>query len=358
METKVRYPQKVDAWLQKTSGCSLIDYCKRFGYYPLVLKVMALKVIFKRDDSGKIHELDQEDEINKDKELKDLFQSFYADKNAMFRKGDDRSLTGYLQDLTAGWVIEDITVEILKYQGIDIVLNGRDKRRQYLIESVTQDPDFRITVGNNTRKVEFSSEINNILERKGFVEKRAPALYRLWAEKCIWLFRDLQRGKYILVDFATEPTILHLREHNTTKTQWTKDVHRYVLAENHKIERDDRLLAAELISVVGCAIGDKETAPLTEIEDEDSPPKTWGKGGKRKTALVQRNIPAPKNHPVKKQVQEPSLAPTREAAKPSSIVSERMPQNAEPKRIVKPTIIEEDDNIDFSGQSLGDEDFV
>ena len=100
-------------------------------------------------------------------------------------------------------------------------------------------------------------------------------MYNLWKEKSLWLYFDLPSGKYILVDFAIEPITLMLRWHEF----WNKDVHRYTLSDNGKKVRDDRLLSAELISVVGCDIKGKDQPKLKETIDVLSPPREWGVGG-------------------------------------------------------------------------------
>ena len=65
---------------------------------------------------------------------------------------------------------------------------------------------------------------------------------------------------------------------------WSKDVHRYVLEENGKKVREDKLLAPEIISVVGCSIDGKKQPKIEEIEDKDSPPQDYGVGGNRRNA--------------------------------------------------------------------------
>lgn len=273
MESKT-YSQKVDEWLFAKSGCHIIDFCRKFGYYNLALKIMSLD----ESDEKKSKAI-----MAKDAELKALYIAASKDESTIARKGKNRSFTAYFKHVITGWVVEDLVMAMLKKQGIDIVNNGHDSNRKIAIgKDVTQDADFRITVGKNTRKIELTGEFNQILSQDGFIEKRAPALVHVWKEKGIWLYRDLMHGKYVLIDFATEKVKLHLRRHNNVLANWSKDVHRYVLSENGKKVRDDKLLAAELISVVGCSIKDKEQPSLDEIVDVDSPPQDYEIGGTRK----------------------------------------------------------------------------
>lgn len=335
-----RYPEKVNRWLKSVSGCSLLDFCKKFGYYSTAIKVMRLRAVVNPETQKRE---DPWDAINKDSELKYLFGEFSKDSNAVSRKGGNRLWIEYFQDLTTGWVIEDLFLEHLRSSGIDIALNGRDQKRQYLISSVTQEADFRVTIGGIERKVEFSSEINNILEENGFMEKRAPALYSLWKKKCIWIFLDLLNGKYVLVDFAVEPIKLHLRAHNTTKCTWTKDVHRYWLAENNKLARPDKLLVAELLSLGGESIEDKEQPHLVEIEDEDSPPQKWSIGGElKKSSIIKPSSKSPAASSPKVVQQTPPPPP-----KPS-IPPKQAPTPKPVKRVVRKVEV----------QDFGDDDFV
>lgn len=271
------YSQKIDHWLQKQSGCTLLDYCKHFGYYPLAVKIMGL---------DETNEKATKRAIAVDKELRDHYLTFAKDTWAQIAKGSGRSWTHYFKSLIAGWVIEDLFIEMLHKQCIDIQHNGCDAQRKILPgDNVQSRADFQIRVGEVSRKVELTSEFNSILKDEGFIEKRAPALVTLWKDKGIWIYRDIPRGKYVLVDFAVEKVKLHLRSHNTSENNWTKDVHRYILAENNKIERDDRLLAPEIISMVGCSIDDIEQPMLEEVEDIDSPPMKFSCGGILKDSL-------------------------------------------------------------------------
>ena len=277
MESKT-YSQKVDEWLFAKSGCHIIDFCRKFGYYPLAIKIMALD----ENDEKKSKAI-----MAKDAELKSHYITCSKDPQSIARKGNNRSWTRYFKDLITGWVVEDLVMEMLKEQGIEIEHNGHDAKRRIAIgNDVTQDADFVIKVGKVSRKVELTNEFNRILEKNGFIEKRVPALLNVWKEKGIWIYRDLMNGKYVLIDFATEPVKLHLRRHNNVLADWSKDVHRYVLAENGKKVRDDKLLAAEIISVVGCSIDGKEQPKIEEIADSDSPPQDYDIGGVRRKKIA------------------------------------------------------------------------
>ena len=268
------YSQKVGEWIENQSGCTLSDLCYRFGYNPIYSTIIG----FDSKDEKKNGKA-----IRKSKTLTAFYSKAYKDEGFMRRCGKNRTVTSYCQYLIVGWIMEDLSIEMFRRQGIDIYHNGTDCKREIEIDgSVTQNPDCIVKIGENTRKVELSNEFNSILEDYGFIEKRVPALYTLWKDKGIWLYRDLLNGKYVLIDFAVEKVKLHLRRHNTVKDDWSKDVHRYVLEENGKRVRDERLLAAELISVAGCGIGDKEQPILEEVIDKDSPPLDWDVGGIRK----------------------------------------------------------------------------
>ena len=343
------YSKNVGEWLLAKSNCTLLDYCKKFGYYPLACKIMAL------DDTN---ERSMKVAIARDSELKEHYIEFSKDQDAIKARGENRSWTQYFQYLITGWIMEDLVMEMLRKQGIDITLNGRDAHRKILKGSnIRQTADFSIRVGDAERKVELTCEFNHYLEKDGFVEKRAPALYRLWEAKGIWIYRDIPREKYVLVDFATENVKLHLRHHNTSKQEWTKDVHRYILAENGKIERDDRLLAPEIISIVGCSIEGKSQPKLIEVEDEDSPPRTYTIGGiLRKNAPKKSEVTSEVSKPV--QNKEPKkIAPKKDA--------EKKPVKVNPPPTPKPSPVETEDTNEFEENTeslteidFGDSDFV
>lgn len=269
------YSQKVEEWLLEKSGCHLVDFCKRFNYKPLIIKLI---------------QLDETDEkktkliIAKDPAIKELYISCSKDPLSIKRKGDNRSWTQYFKDLITGWVLEDLVLEMLSSQGLEVTHNGKDAQRQISIGSgVSQEADLCITVGGVTRKVELTNEFNSMLANYGYIEKRCPSLINLWEAKGIWIYRDMKHNSYVLVDFATEKIKLHLRKHNNTKEDWAKDVHRFVLEENGKKIRNEKLLIAEIISVVGCSIEGKPQPPIEEVIDEDSPPIDFEKRGKKKT---------------------------------------------------------------------------
>lgn len=338
------YSQKVGPWLLKQSGCSLQDYCIKFGYDPCLIKIMNLD----ENDEKKSKQI-----IARDKELKKLYIESANDKYATSRKGSNRSWTQYFKDLITGWILENIVVEMLRAQGIDARLNGADAKRVIRIgKNVSQEEDLLIRVGDVCRKVELIHELNPILEKEGFIEKRAPALFKLWQDKAILLYRDLSRGKYILVDFGSENVTLHLRHHNTVKNDFSKDVHRYVLSENGKMERDDRLLAPELISVVGCNIDGKEQPELIEIEDEDSPPQVFTVGGKFREKKTNKAVPVQKQ--VEKVVVEPKNTKVeRKPEQPSVDTHTEQSEELAPTEETEEEIVENQIDIDY-----GDSDFV
>ena len=346
MENK-SYSQKVDEWLFAKSGCHAIDFCRKFGYYSLALKIMALD----ENDEKKSKAI-----MAKDAELKNHYIRCSKDPQSIARKGANRSWTRYFKDLITGWVVEDLCMTMLKQQGLEIVHNGHDAQRRIAIgNDVTQEADFCIKVGEVVRKVEMSNEFNHFLTKDGFIEKRVPALFRLWQNKGIWIYRDLRNGKYVLIDFGTEKIKLHLRRHNNVMADWAKDVHRYVLEENGKKIRDDRMLAAEIISVVGCSIDGKEQPQLEEVIDGDSPPQDYDVGGMKK---------APSDATAKKEVKKATVQ--KETAKTME-VSPKPKQSAQPKYTPQATpsppmaSIKDDDEVEsqsWAGVDLGDDDFV
>lgn len=373
MESKT-YSQKVDEWLFAKSGCHAIDFCRKFGYYPLALKIMSLD----ENDEKKSKAI-----MAKDAELKSHYIKCSKDPQSIARKGNNRSWTRYFKDLITGWIVEDLVMEMLKEQGIEIEHNGHDSKRRIAIgNDVTQDSDFVIKVGNVSRKVELTNEFNHLLERKGFIEKRVPALLNVWKEKGIWIYRDLTNGKYVLVDFATEKVKLHLRRHNNVREDWAKDVHRYVLSENGKKVRDDKLLVAEIISVVGCSIDGREQPKIEEIEDKDSPPQDFGLGGNRRNAksnveteLAYPGIRETRREDIKfiqkeryaegasletldKAIQKSRMT-GEEAAKPKrSAQPKYTPQATPPPPMASLKYDDEAESQSWAGVDLGDDDFV
>lgn len=341
MESKT-YSQKVDEWLFSKSGCHTIDFCRKFGYYPLAIKIMAL------DENN---EKKSKAIMAKDSELKNHYIKCSNDPLSIRRKGDNRSWTQYFKDLITGWVIEDLVMEMLKEQGLDIIHNGHDAARQIAVgNNVSQAADFIVRVGDVSREVELTNEFNTFMEEKGFIEKRAPALFDLWKNRGVWVYRSLASGKYVLIDFATESVRLHLRRHNNILANWSKDVHRYILEENGKKAREDRLLAAELITVVGCSIDGKEQPSLDEVEDSDSPPQDFSVGG------ILKSVATPKTA-------TPETQKKREEKKSET----RRSSVEKPKPMPIPSAMAVADDFDdgadsdvsvWAGVDLGDEDFV
>ena len=222
------FSEKVESWIYEKSGCKLQDFCRKFKYADLETKIMGLD----EHDEKKTKLI-----VSKDSELKQLYLDCASSEKFISRKGKNRSFTEYFKTLVTGWILEDITLAMFKRQGIEITHNGRDKKRKIKsVGEVSQDPDFIIKIGENERELELSCAFCNILKNEGFIEKRCPSLVNLWNRKALWLYRDIRRGKYVLVDFATERVTLHLRKHNTTCNDWSKDVHRYILEENNKKE--------------------------------------------------------------------------------------------------------------------------
>ena len=328
------YTQKVNEWLIANSGCTILDCCKNFGYYPIAVKIMGF------DDEDRIQ---IQKALKADKALKELYLKYANDESANIRKGKRRNWTAFFQDMISGWVLEDLVIEMFRRQGIEIHHNGKDFKRIIDIgKEVSQESDCVITVGEETRKVELSNEFNTILEEKGYIEKRSPAIYNLWRNKVIWLYRELGSGKYVLLDFATEKAITHLRYHKN----WDKDVHRYVLEENGKKVRSDRLLAAEMISVVGCSIKGKEQPDLVEMIDEDSPPHTWGVGGHKK----------PKNNQVTSPTMVEEKNTETEALSNKEVNKREKPQERKKvssRPIPPPPPIEEDPDLMFDSSDDG-----
>lgn len=330
------YSKKVNDWLMSTSGCGLGDFCRKFGY--------------PRRETRIVEELDEEDEaktksiIRRDKELTALWRSSKDNESVNLRKGKNRSLTEFYKTLVTGWVVEDLVISMLTQKGIDVRHNGADTQRDIdKANSVSQAPDILVTVGDNSRTVELTCEFNDILSRDGYIEKRAPALYNLWQKKSLWLYFDLPSGKYILVDFATEPTSLTLRWHD----YWQKDAHRYTLEENGKKIRDDRLLAAELISVVGCDIKGKEQPEINEEIDCVSPPREWGIGGVR-IEYPKDSTPVDNTEPNQKG--QSDIAKEKGTERKTTQVKSASVVNTEPSLIKEEPVL--------SDEELGIEDFV
>ena len=337
------YSQKIGSWIIDKTNSSLVDLCRRFGYPERETKIMSLD----ETDERKSKPI-----IKKDAGLVKLYIGCSKSSKAIARKGDNRSWTQYFKDLITGWILEDLSIEQFRSWGLDVKHHGKDAQRIIQIDgNVSQDADLKISVGDVSRDVELTNEFNPILSNEGFIEKRAPALFNLWKAKGIWIFRDVPRGKYVLVDFATERITLHLRNHNTA-SNWSKDVHRYVLSENEKKERDERMLAAEIISVVGCSIKEDNQPELQEIEDTDSPPKVFTKGGKLRRNAVQE--PTPKED-------ENSIEPKENAKCSKSTQSLSGAQDAQ-KIIDRGKQIKEiqnyDDTENYNGENLGDDEFI
>lgn len=344
------YSQKIGSWMNSKTGCGLVDLCRKFGYPNRETMIMSLDETDER--KSKLV-------IKKNAELLKLYLACSNSSKSISRKGENRSWTQYFKDLITGWILEDLTIEQFRNWGLDVKRNGQDAKRIIEVDgNVSQDADLVISVGDVSRRVELTNEFNSILKNDGFIEKRAPALFNLWKTKGIWIFRDVEHGKYILVDFATEKVTIHLRHHNTAGN-WSKDVHRYILSENGKKERDERMLAAEVISVVGCSIEGKEQPPLVEIEDEDSPPQvfTIGGGFKKDSSNVEETSEEVNQKKTKESI---SLVKSKkvETTKAKAESVRQYVSKPVSSRVEVPSEEDEENNTSYDGVDLGDEDFV
>lgn len=326
------YSKKVNDWLEVNSGYTLLEYCKMLKYYPATIKIMELD-----DDNKKQIQA----ALKSDAELKDIYLSFDRESSARTRKGN-RTWTRFFQDIITGWVMEDLTIEMLRRQGIEIDHTGKDsQRRIYIGKTVSQASDCIVKVGDVKRRLELTNEFNSLMVQDGYIEKRAPALSNLWKAKAIWLYRELESGKYVLIDFATEKVITHFRHHQ----RWGKDVQRYILAENGKRIRDDRLLAAELISVAGCGIEGVEQPKMEVLMDEGSPPHN--------PELIGGIPPRKTSQENKPKEEEPTQTPKKETEKIEP------PQQQErsrptPRKEVKQMVQEAPDIIDDGSMAGAD----
>lgn len=346
---KQTYSQKVNDWLVVKSGCTLIDFCRKFGYKGDYIKMLSFDPSDEKPNKAAIIESPF---------LKTFYCKAYKSKPFLKRCGEGRTVTHYCQDLIAGWVMEDLTIEMFKSQGIEVFHNGKDFTRTIEIEgAVTQDADCMMKVGDSVRKVELSNEFNNIMQEQGFAEKRMPALHQLWKDKGIWLYRELNSGRYILVDFATEEVVLHLRHHNTS-AQWGKDVHRYFLEENGKKIREDRLLAPELISLVGCSIDGREQPQLKEIVDEDSPPQIWWTCGRFKDDMEKENdTRAKEDKPPSPTTPVKPIQEKKPVAKPKTKPKPTPPPPPPPTPAIDPDLeLEEQQNLIMAQGSMDEDD--
>ena len=311
------YAYRIEKELWEKSHTRLADLCKRLHYPDIVCRIMAL------DESLPKH--GQQLAIKNDKELMMLYLKFSKDENSNIRKGANRSWTEYFKQLIAGWIEEDLFILMLNGNGIEAKRNGIDSKRVIDLGCrVTQSPDLVVSVGGKERRVELTNEYNDFLERQGFIEKRSPAVFKMWEEGAIWLYRDRMFKKYVLVDFANESTTVHLRHHNTVSNGWSKDVHRYVLAENGKTARDDSKLVSELISVVSGGAPEGEKPRLDEVEDNDSPPVEYTIGGKRRDAVSRVEVD-------EKQPVSPAHSAKAEPVKKAAVADKVQIQEETPK---------------------------
>ena len=334
MET---FSKKVESWLMATSKLSLLELCKHFKYPATETKIMEINAADEKQGRAI---------VARNADIKALYLQASKDSRFIARKGANRNWTQYFQDLITGWVLEDLMVARLRKQGLEVIHNGWDAARKIIADDVTQDADLEIKVGDNVRKVELVCEFNPILERDGYIEKRTPALRKLWENKCIWVYMDLPSAKYVLIDFAVEPIVSKLRYH----AKWDKDVNRYVLADNNKKIRDDKMLIAELVSVVGCGIEGKKQPDFIEVEDKDSPPKKHRaipvthsdkagiapEGKSKQPESIKVTTTAPNKQPIEPKLEPPKQSnPVLVTPKPKVVAVQPPPSPPKPVPIMQ-----------------------
>ena len=124
-------------------------------------------------------DLDKSDFFNQclNLELSAPSQKMIIDRcNLKFHK-DVRSSLEYGLELVYGWLSEDLVMSSLQQAGFEVSLMGRDKSREFLVESeIATDSDLLITLNGHSRELEIVFSWNGT-----------------WARSNIW---DLRDSKY------------------------------------------------------------------------------------------------------------------------------------------------------------------
>lgn len=305
------YAYKIDEWMKKNFRVSLVNLSKKLEYNE------AMQQILSTDENNKAAM------VALYKANKATFDEFNGHEISRKRRGDKRTWTEYFKGVIAGWLFEDLFVLWLQSNGLDANLTGTDNDRVLKVNGVTTDSDVCIRRGDVSRRVELIFEFNDILNDKGLIEKRSPALVTDHKEKAIALYINLKHNQYVLIDTAVEKVKLHLRYHDTSDKCWDKDVHRYILAENGKTARPLEQLFDELWDCCEKSALEGEQPELEEIIDTDSPPKYYTTGGIKQVYAAK--IAARK-------VREAELAKAAEekVAEPAAIATPKVEEKPKP----------------------------
>lgn len=339
----VSFSKKVDLWLYSKSECSLIDFSHKFGYHSLVQKILGL------DESN---EKKIKLSISNDAALKGLYLQFANDPITKEIKGN-RSYTESFKDLIAEWILDDLTVQMLKEQGIEIDFIGNTSKRELSVDVYRKhDSCFLISIGDNSRPVSFYNSFDSTMEHEGCIYINKATLKELYEKKSILIYRDLPRGKYCLVDFATEEVKIHHASNHESNNK-KENVYRYVLAENDKKERDDRILSAEIISLIGCKIGNDFQQPsLIEVDDAVASSPNHKDTDAHKPRVKAEKSSTLGNKTEKKKAKKDAATQVEKTAESVKTLQADSISQKETEQL------EEESLNDFSNIDLGDDDFV
>lgn len=115
---------------------------------------------------------------------------------------DNRSIIDFAKNIISGWLIEDIILHFLKYQGLDIRLGGSDKNRSFCTKPTTA-ADFIINIDG----VDYPTELQaNTYDGYDYstILLRDNKLINLMNRREHFLYVDMLTNTFVLFDMGNE----------------------------------------------------------------------------------------------------------------------------------------------------------
>jgi len=135
-----------------------------------------------------------EDEKKASSESQNIINSYKKELSGF--KSDDRDPLRYAGTLILDWLIESaIASKITKESGLEVVLSGCDKNRDFL-ENPDSHPDLKI----QGQDCEIKSDFTGFGERKYYMDVKESCIESPYMKDSMFIFFDATAWKYALID--------------------------------------------------------------------------------------------------------------------------------------------------------------
>lgn len=158
-------------------------------------------------------------DIEDDRTLRTRYSATYENLQTCTHLMDGRTPLAYGQDLVASWVFEDYFHHYLKHSGIHVDLNGRDKNRKILKDSmVSADSDYILSLDGHEAYLELVNDYSGYWARNKKCDLRDSKwnhLCRLASEDrpSLLLGLDFAGNKYFLKNTKDPQDVTKIPSH-------------------------------------------------------------------------------------------------------------------------------------------------